>query len=242
MFPNARLLIAATIATIVALSCGFGMFAALRVNHEPFARLPPGAAPLQLLASISPSPPIIVAAVEPPDRGLRTGETHAGADLADAQPRASSASDRATGAPSTEAETAAAPVSNASATMAAPPTQTATPPQETTSLAADRAAAANPALAPAPAPGVAAVEAPADQSVMVEQAGQDTVLVPASLPVPAARTATAARKKKKKTAHTRLADKTHHPPVPPRASTEGFANSNAQELPVGGPFVSPAAW
>src|ERR1700722_17293156 len=47
MFPNVRLLIAAV---VVALSCGFGLFATFRVNHEPLSRLPPGAAPLQLAA------------------------------------------------------------------------------------------------------------------------------------------------------------------------------------------------
>jgi len=50
MFPNVRLLIAAVVASVVALSCGFAMFAAFRVNHEPLSRLATGAAPLQLAA------------------------------------------------------------------------------------------------------------------------------------------------------------------------------------------------
>ncbi len=50
MFPNIRLMIAAMVASIVALSCGFGVFAAFRVNHEPLVRLPPVTAPLQLIA------------------------------------------------------------------------------------------------------------------------------------------------------------------------------------------------
>jgi hypothetical protein len=50
MFPNVRLLIAAVVASVVALSCGFAMFAAFRVNHEPLSRLAVGAAPLQLAA------------------------------------------------------------------------------------------------------------------------------------------------------------------------------------------------
>ena len=50
MFPNVRILIAAVFASVVALSCGFAMFAALRVNHEPLSRLATGAAPLQLAA------------------------------------------------------------------------------------------------------------------------------------------------------------------------------------------------
>src|SRR5579862_9479696 len=55
MFPNVRLLIAAVVASVVALSCGFAMFATFRVNHEPLSRLPTGAAPLQLAAG-SPTP------------------------------------------------------------------------------------------------------------------------------------------------------------------------------------------
>jgi hypothetical protein len=50
MFPNVRHLIAAVVASIVALSCGFAMFAAFRVNHEPLSRFAAGAAPLQLAA------------------------------------------------------------------------------------------------------------------------------------------------------------------------------------------------
>jgi hypothetical protein len=49
MFPTVRLLIAAVFASVVALSCGFGVFAAFRVNHEPFSRQPAATAPLQLL-------------------------------------------------------------------------------------------------------------------------------------------------------------------------------------------------
>jgi hypothetical protein len=50
MFPDVRLLIAAVVASVVALSCGFAMFATFRVNHEPLSRLATGAAPLQLAA------------------------------------------------------------------------------------------------------------------------------------------------------------------------------------------------
>jgi len=56
MFPNVRLLIAAVVASVVALSCGFGLFATFRVNHEPLSRLAAGAAPLQLAAG-NPMPP-----------------------------------------------------------------------------------------------------------------------------------------------------------------------------------------
>ncbi len=50
MFPNVRLMIAAVLASIAALSCGFGVFAAFRVSNEPLARLQAVATPLQLAA------------------------------------------------------------------------------------------------------------------------------------------------------------------------------------------------
>jgi hypothetical protein len=63
MFPNVRLLIGAVFASVVALSCGFGLFAAFRVNHEPLNRLPTGATPLQLVANDT-APRSVVIAVE----------------------------------------------------------------------------------------------------------------------------------------------------------------------------------
>jgi hypothetical protein len=50
MLPNVRLIIAATLASVLALSCGFGIFAVVRVSHEPFAHLPAPMAPPQLVA------------------------------------------------------------------------------------------------------------------------------------------------------------------------------------------------
>ncbi len=70
MFPNIRLMIAAMVASIVALSCGFGVFAAFRVNHEPLVRLPPVTAPLQLIAGNSAA--VAVAAAELFDRRFQT--------------------------------------------------------------------------------------------------------------------------------------------------------------------------
>ncbi len=49
MFPNFRLLLAATFACVVTLSFGFAIFAALRVNHEPLSQLATGTASLQLV-------------------------------------------------------------------------------------------------------------------------------------------------------------------------------------------------
>ncbi len=51
MFPNVRLLVGALFASVVALTCGFGLFAAFRVNHEPLSRLPVGTAPIQFVAN-----------------------------------------------------------------------------------------------------------------------------------------------------------------------------------------------
>jgi hypothetical protein len=50
MFPNVRLMIAAVLASVAALSCGFAVFAAFRVSDEPLARLQAVATPLQLAA------------------------------------------------------------------------------------------------------------------------------------------------------------------------------------------------
>lgn len=61
MFPNVRLLIAAVVASVVALSCGFAVFAVFRVNHEPLSRLAAGATPLQLTAG-NPMPPAAIPA------------------------------------------------------------------------------------------------------------------------------------------------------------------------------------
>ena len=48
MFPNVRLMAVAILAAITGISCGLGLFAAFRVNHEPLARLAEGSPPLQL--------------------------------------------------------------------------------------------------------------------------------------------------------------------------------------------------
>jgi hypothetical protein len=50
MFPNVRLQIVALFVSVVALSFGFGVFAAFRVNHEPLAEIPASAVPLQFAA------------------------------------------------------------------------------------------------------------------------------------------------------------------------------------------------
>jgi hypothetical protein len=254
MFPNVRLLVAAMIGSVVALSCGFGIFAALRVNHEPLARLPSGSAPLQLLASISPSPPIAVAAVEPIERGLRAGDTSGGAGLADAPMRVPAASDREADTPSPEPQTSSGVEGNASALAPAQEAPASAAEHETNPPDAD-ATSHDSAPAPVPAPSVAAIEAPPEQSVLIEPEEQDGVLAPASVPqaaeTAASKGATKAATKsarKKKTAHTHVAARTHTRRPRPDGM-DGFANSNTagsntQESTsaIGGPFVSPAAW
>jgi hypothetical protein len=48
MFPNIRLMVVAILAAIAGISCGLGLFATFRVNHEPLARLAEGSPPMQL--------------------------------------------------------------------------------------------------------------------------------------------------------------------------------------------------
>jgi hypothetical protein len=48
MLPNIRLLIVAVLAAIAGISCGLGLFATFRVNHEPLVRFSEGGPPLQL--------------------------------------------------------------------------------------------------------------------------------------------------------------------------------------------------
>ncbi len=78
MFPNFRLLIVAVFASIVALSCGFGVFAAFRVSHAPLARLRPTWAPLQLAVGNASPLSMVVAETAPLDHRRQTRELHRG--------------------------------------------------------------------------------------------------------------------------------------------------------------------
>jgi hypothetical protein len=74
MFPNVRWLIAATLASVVALIFGFGMFAAVRISSEPLVRvIPVAAAPLPPLADGVTAQPLAFAA-EPFDRRFPAAE------------------------------------------------------------------------------------------------------------------------------------------------------------------------
>jgi hypothetical protein len=243
MFPNVRLLIAATIVSVVALSCGFAVFAALRVNHEPLARS--AAPPLRLLASLSPSPPIMVAAVEPFDREARPSEPSGAVDLADASARTLPANDQVTAAPAAEPDAppvAANDVTSSPSSPSSPPAPDADAERETEAPPASVATGAS-SPDPAQAPSIAAVPAPADQSVVIDEAGQETEFVPAALPRPAAKPAKAAAKSKRKTARAHAAAKTRHARRALPSAPSGVAGSTTQESPpaIGGPFVSPWA-
>jgi hypothetical protein len=65
MFPNVRLLVAAMLASVIAVSCTFAVLAAFRVDPEPLAGIRPARAPLQLLADNSPPNNLTIAWGEP---------------------------------------------------------------------------------------------------------------------------------------------------------------------------------
>jgi hypothetical protein len=82
MLPNVRLLIAAMLASVVALSFGFGVFAALRVNRDPLSRLPANTAALQLVSNQAAVAPATWGA--PFGSGLRLSEAQTGGATSDA--------------------------------------------------------------------------------------------------------------------------------------------------------------
>jgi hypothetical protein len=223
MFPNVRLLIAAMIVSVVAVSCGFAVFAAFRVNHEPLARLPSVTAPLQLLASLSPSLPITVAAVESFDRGLRLNPPAAN-DLA-ATPSVP------------DPPTSPLPANSIDATISSQETHAAAAEREANPSPAEEVAGASVPSSTAAPDIAAAVEGLADPAIETEPAGPETGLVPGRLEHPDAKTAKTARKK---SARKHVASRRH------RAlnSRFGFAIPDSQDSTgaIGGPFVSPAAW
>ncbi len=75
MFPNFRLLVAATLASIVVLICGLGMFATFRVSHAPLLRPVVATASPQSLADTMASSPLAFAPAEPFHRRFEIGAT-----------------------------------------------------------------------------------------------------------------------------------------------------------------------
>jgi hypothetical protein len=87
MFPDVRLMIAATLASVVALFCGLGLFAAFQVSHEPLVRLPSASAPQQLSVDNA-ATPMAYAAPEPFDRRFQISEPSDAAEAVEALARA----------------------------------------------------------------------------------------------------------------------------------------------------------
>jgi hypothetical protein len=84
MFPNVRLMIAASLASVVALMCGFGTFAAFQVSHEPLVRPPSASVPPLLSANNAATTPMAYAAPAPFDRRFQIGEAKNAAEAVDA--------------------------------------------------------------------------------------------------------------------------------------------------------------
>jgi hypothetical protein len=184
MFPNARLVVVAMLASIVAVSCGLGVFAAFRVNHQPFTRLQSADPPLQLVfGSGAPAPVKDVSAAPFGVRFLLNApvavpETVAAVSI---QPAPATAPDAAV--PATEPEPAAATDPPPSATMETPaPVAAVSSDQEVPQQASQQAAkeiepAAEPATAPDSKSGAAdsvALTSPPDQTPTVVSALPDT--------------------------------------------------------------------
>ncbi len=170
MFPNIRLMIAAMVASVVALSCGFGVFAAFRVNHEPLVRLPPVTAPLQLIAGNTAS--VAVAAAEPFDRRFQTSPPQSAGQATEPPTPARDNRDGVVSAPAASVAVPERAVAGAEETAAvAPSAETAVVAAAPAVLAAAVAPAAHADAASSSqeTPAVAAIESPADQAPEAEQ-------------------------------------------------------------------------
>ncbi len=77
MLPNIRLMIAATIAAVLMLICGFGMFATFRVSHAPLERVA-SAASLHRVATDAATPAMIITAAAPFNNRFDVGEPESG--------------------------------------------------------------------------------------------------------------------------------------------------------------------
>ena len=225
MFPDVRLMIAAVAASVVALSCGFGVFAAFRVNHEPLARLQ--AAPLQLVVGNAAPRSLLLAAIASDQHAAQRAEQRRASAAAvppsapPAAPAAQPTEQSATAAvtPAAEDQTAAAREAKAeTAPSAADGELTAARDRhDAASQAGDqatpnRAAEASMELAPTVAPS--ATELPLDQAPPVEQIKRESETSPALAPSEAVRAAhvapppTAAKPKRTRTARARRSRRT----------------------------------
>jgi hypothetical protein len=165
MFPDVRLLIAALLTSVVALSGGFSVFAAFRVNREPLVALPAGTAPLQLVAS-----PVAPAAWGAPfGASFRLTEVHIGGAVTDAPARAPVRS--VTIAPA-----------NTWAAGAAEPAATADVPRQSPQSPSQQAAAPAPLTPVVTIPGAAARQMPTPGKASEEDAKADPSAVAATEP------------------------------------------------------------
>ena len=195
MLPNVRLMIAATLASVVALICGFGMFAVFRINHEPFARLPAATAPLLLVADNATIAPARYALAEPFDARFQLAVKR------DAVEQIST-----TAAPADQNEQAEASAATATTTTAATTaavtnaTSEGTGGEKTEPAGALTASTAEPLASETPAPTEAATgdagnDAPAPQPEAVAAAAVTAAPQPepdAAFPIVSARPATPA--------------------------------------------------
>jgi hypothetical protein len=255
MFLNIRIIVAATSASVVALICGFAMFAALRVSHEPLTRLPPANAPLQRLADDGAPPALAFAAAEPFDRRFQIGEAKSSAELTASLTRML---ERREGVESTPAILPATPDQGAAVTqnvaaveptkepVTAPVAQPADEPVETSAGATDPAltAPAPPDAvtaepAPIPAPSIAAIEPPTEQALPPEPPKLESEAAPASVTKPAAHTSQPVESTAKKTKHKHAAKAHRHRSLSavaqswPQTTHQAYAQPNFQSVPQG---------
>jgi hypothetical protein len=171
MFPDVRLMIAATLASIVALTFGFVVFAAFRVSHAPLERIP-STTPLQLVTANAAVSAAARAAADAFDRSLQNEGPAGGSGIAALTYSAPPAAERpatttATMPAADDREPAAAeleqpPPERADAPMPAPQ---AAAPEAAQEKKSDEATTTTSAQAPPGAPSVAAVEVPSVAAV-----------------------------------------------------------------------------
>jgi len=169
MFPNVRLMIAAVAASVVALSCGFGVFAAFRVNHEPLARLQ--SAPLQLVVGNAAPQSLLLAAIAPAEHIAQHGELRR-AGAAAVAPSVLPAAPAAP--PTAQSATAVTPAAE-DGSAAARPAQAATAPSSAASeltLARDWHDAASQNASPQNAPSQDASSQATQRRQQTSQAGE----------------------------------------------------------------------
>jgi len=247
-------MIAAVVASVVALSCGFGVFAAFRVNHEPLARL--STATAQLVVDNATPPAATRAAGETFGSRFQLSETQiAGATAG--LPALKLGRWGSVEPPSAGAMTDPGPEAGvAEPEQAVPVAQ----PLETEPDAKQDGAADASSEPPPAASDTAAIEAPTDQAPPVEQATQETqpetVTTTAATSVAkihhkiASRRRLAARAQRARETRARAIAQSNtqssaYPqpnfqsaPAPSQSQTVTSRRS-AQTSGVGGPFVSP---